>query len=75
MPETLIVVQEMLGPPPYWPYGFEIATIWYPPSGNAARASAGIAMRSASGAGLSSCVVFAAPAGIAVASGAAGVAS
>ena len=75
MPETVIVVHEMLGPPPYWPYGFEIATIWYAPSGNAARASAGIAMRSASGAGLSSCVVFAAPAGIAVASGPAGVAS
>src|SRR4051794_15434217 len=61
-----MVVHEMLGPPPYWPYGLEIATIWYAPSGNAARASAGIAMRSASGAGFSSWVVFAEPAGMLV---------
>src|SRR6188768_4514495 len=74
MPESVIVVHAMLGPPPYWPYGLEIATTWYAPSGNAVRAWSGIAMRSASGAGLSSCVVLAEPAGMLVDSGSAGVA-
>ena len=38
------------------PYGFEIATIWYAPSGNEPRESAGIAIRWSSGA--PSCVTL-----------------